>query len=216
MRPSELLALTVEDVDLAQLTVHVSKRIRRVPERSRADVEVRFEIDEPKTENSIHEVLLSEELVPVLRPHLAAMGGKNGKSARAKSRQRWVGRYGHLLFTTQSGVPVDWANMRVSYRRICRRANLGITVLPAKGKDAGQCTSFKPLLKPYALRHTHATLSLADGADRGHQRAARTTRRRSPSTPTSGSRPDGRSSRRLRGVSGRSGSTPPREGETYP
>lgn len=165
MRPSELLALTVKDVDLDSLTVHVSKRLRRLSERSRADIEVGFEMDEPKTENSIHDVALSPELLPILQQRLDTMKTPGKARLRGCRCQLPDGsnKVYDLLFTTQNGEPVDWANMRASYRRICKRANLGITVLPVKGKDAGQCTSFKPLLKPYALRHTHATLSLADG-----------------------------------------------------
>lgn len=175
MRPSELLALTVEDVDLETLTVHVSKRIRRLPERSRVSPDMRFEVDDPKTENSLHDVLLPEELVPIIRQHLAAKG--KGASARAKAKRQWVGRYGKLLFTTHSGEPVDWCNLRMNYQRICRRAGLGtFGIVPEKarkscrqhpkgcrGHGPGREATFKPLLKPYALRHTHATLSLADG-----------------------------------------------------
>lgn len=167
MRPSELLALTVEDVDLSTLTVHVTKRLRRLPERLRSSPEVRFELDEPKTENSVHDVLLPEDVVPIVQQHLAMGAAKNGKSARAKARQQWVGRYGHLLFTTKSGEPVDWNNLRMNYQRICRRAGLG-TFGIAPEKKAGQSgparqAPFKPLLKPYSLRHTHASVLLADG-----------------------------------------------------
>jgi integrase len=72
-----------------------------------------------------------------------------------------------LVFTTQSGQPCDWTNLASHYARICRRAKLGTFGIPV-AKPEGQPgprkqPRFTPLLPPYCLRHTHATLSLLAG-----------------------------------------------------
>jgi integrase len=138
-RPGELLALTRDDVDLDGLKITISKRLRIIPSRVRVAQEERWEIDDPKTPDSIREVLFPQELVPILQQHVGT------GSAKAKARKRWGNRYGDLLFTTQGGLPVDWTNMRASYQRICARAKI------------------EHPLKPYALRHSFATQQLDDG-----------------------------------------------------
>ncbi len=183
MRPSELLALSREDVDLAGLKVSVSKRLRELPARWRTSPDEKWDIDEPKTENSIHDVELPRELVPILERHIGGGGPATEKARKRWSRSRW----GRLLFQTASGQPVSWYNLRKNYERICRRAKLG-TFGEQPAKPEGQSgppkqSPFKPLLKPYALRHTHATLSIEDGvplevvSDRlGHSDTAFTSR----------------------------------------
>ena len=91
MRPGELLALTRADVDLAQLTVTVSKRLYEIPTRFRTSPEEKWDVDEPKTENAEHEVGLPQHIVPILARHL---------SVRRLSRGRWA----KLLFQTQTDV----------------------------------------------------------------------------------------------------------------
>src|SRR5439155_26024683 len=63
-----------------------------------------------------------------------------------------------LVFKTKYGNPLEWSSLRASYYRICERAKLGSLQIRAEKEPR-----FKPLLKPYALRHTHATLELEDG-----------------------------------------------------
>lgn len=163
MRPGELLALRVGDVDLEARTVTVARRLRQVPQRHRLSEDERWELDEPKTENAARVVRLGERLVEVLRPILWA---HEQRAQRRKKKGRWA----DLLFQTSTGEPLGWSNMRKSYARICRRAGLGTFVGPAPEKPKAGPTAqrkFRPLLKPYALRHTHATLLLEDGVPIG-------------------------------------------------
>ncbi len=163
-RPGELLALTWPDLDLTARTMTINKRLRAVPERCRPSPEEKWEVDDPKTANSIAEVLLPSHLIPLLQAHGTQ---QQAEQKRRRRETATIGRYCDLVFTTSGGQPVDWNNLKGHYIRICRRARLGtFGVAPVKqaGRHGpGKHAPFTPLLKPYALRHTHATLLLEDG-----------------------------------------------------
>lgn len=83
-----------------------------------------------------------------------------------KAGAEWKDERG-LVFTTESGGVADWTNLRKHFDRIMRAAKLG-TFGERPDKPEGQPgprrrRTFKPILPPYALRHTHATLSLRAG-----------------------------------------------------
>lgn len=119
-------------------------------------------MEQDRTSPRFDDVVDPEHLVPIMERHVGT-----GRASE-KARKRWSrGRWGFLLSQTQTGQPVSWGNMRQDYARICRRAQLG-TFGTQPAKPEGQSgpakqPPFRPLLKPYALRHTHATLSLQDG-----------------------------------------------------
>jgi integrase len=160
-RPGELLALTWEHLDLAARTMTITQRLRAVPERCRTRIEDKWEFADPKTEAAKGEVLLPARLIPLLEAHRVQ------QQAERKRRKKSAAIYGDLVFTTASGQPVDWNNLKSHYARICRAAQLGtFGIAPAKkaGQHGpGKQAPFTPLLKAYALRHTHATLLLEDG-----------------------------------------------------
>ncbi|WP_456479826.1 tyrosine-type recombinase/integrase [Nautilia sp.] len=55
MRPGEIIALTIEDIDLKNKIINVNKRIKK------------GEIDTPKTKHSIRKVPIMDELIPYLK-----------------------------------------------------------------------------------------------------------------------------------------------------
>ena len=154
MRPGEALALTWEDLDLKGRTV----RIRRSLSWVRG--EERYEFTEPKTAGSTRVVALPKNAIPVLEAHRVAQ-----LKERMKAGPEWVDL--GLVFTTESGSPVDWTNLRLHWNRIMRQAGLGTCAEPSakpKGRHGpGKQGKFTPLLPPYCLRHTHATLQLRAG-----------------------------------------------------
>lgn len=154
MRPGEALALTWEDLDLNGRTV----RIRRALSWVRG--EGRYEITEPKTAGSTRVVALPKNVIPVLEANRIAQ-----LRERMKAGPEWADL--GLVFTTESGKPVDLTNLRLHWNRIMRDAGLGtFEERPAKpnGRPGPRkYAKFTPLLPPYCLRHTHATLQLRAG-----------------------------------------------------
>lgn len=156
-RPGELLALRWPAVDLAAHTIHITETLHRVPKVPETE---RWEFTEAKTENADRVVEFPAELVPLVVQHRAAQ-------ITALKKRKSIGRYADLVFTTRRGQPVDWINMTKQYVRICRRAKLGTFTEPLP-KPAGRPgpakqPTFTPLLSPYHLRHTNATLMRDDG-----------------------------------------------------
>ena len=154
MRPGEGLSLTWADVDLICSTVHIWRTL------SRLRGEGRCEFTDPKTKGSRRVVALPASAVPVLEAH------RQSQTAEALIAGRTVND-DTLVFTTESGMPVDWTNLTGHFFRIMRRAGLG-TFASQPEKPRGRPgprkqPKFRPLLPPYCLRHTHATLSLAAG-----------------------------------------------------
>jgi integrase len=148
MRPGEALALTWEDLDLDGRTL----RIRRSLSWVRG--ERRYEITEPKTAGSTRVVALPSNVIPMLDAHRVAQ-----LKERMKAGPKWADL--GLVFTTESG------NLRGHWNRIMREAGLGtFEERPAKPKGQSgprKQGKFTPLLPPYCLRHTHATLQLRAG-----------------------------------------------------
>ncbi len=140
MRPGEALALRWnEDVDLPNRQVHIRGTLDWGPGG-------RWQITDPKTSRAARVVAVSADVVKVLEAHRRAQ-----LVDRLKAGSAWedVG----FVFTTGTGRPVGLENLTKYWNRICRFARLGTL----DGKR------FTPLLPPYSLRHTHATLSLAAG-----------------------------------------------------
>lgn len=161
-RPGELLALRWPAVDLASRTIHITETLHRVP---RVPDDQRWEFTEAKTENANRVVAFPSELVPILEQQR-----KQQRAAVAKAKlagRECDERYADLVFTTSHAQPVDWINLTDHYRRICRQAGLG-TFGPQPEKPEGRHgpakqPTFTPLLSPYHLRHTNATVSRDDG-----------------------------------------------------
>jgi integrase len=111
LRRGEVLALTWDDVDLAQQTVRVRGTLQR---RSQAGLVV----EEPKTARSRRTVSL---------PSLAADSLRRHKRAQAELRlaagPEWIDR--RFVFTTAVGTPLDPRNVTRLFHSLCNRAGLG-------------------------------------------------------------------------------------------
>ena len=98
--------------------------------------------------------------MPVLQAHRHQQ-----RKDRLKAGKEWTDH--GFVFTTETGEPVDWTNMKKHFNRIMRRADLGKAQEgPARPKgQPGPMKQGKFIAKyrPYDLRHTHATLSFKAG-----------------------------------------------------
>lgn len=153
LRPGEALGLMWEDLDLETRTLRVRRALSRIPGEG-------WQLTDPKTSGSERAVKLPASAVPVLQEHR-----KDQVAERLAAGPEWQDH--GLVFTTESGAPCDWTNLRRHFGRIMRRAGLGELKEPPT-KPTGQPGPrkqgrFKPAFRPYDLRHTHATLSLKAG-----------------------------------------------------
>lgn len=154
MRPGEALALTWGDLDMEARKVRIHRTLSRVPGEEAA-------FTSPKTSGSSRVVALPRSTIQTLKEHR-----KRQVADRLKAGPKWKDKQG-LIFTTTLGGSGDWTNLRTHFDRIMRAAKLGTfgerPDKPEGQPGPGRRRSFKPMLPPYALRHTHATLSLRAG-----------------------------------------------------
>lgn len=143
MRPGELCALDVGDVDLDadQPVLRINKAVKQ--DSAKGDY-----IGPPKSDRSIRSIGLPPSAVETLRTWVA------GK------------RDNEPLFTQAAGPGKDAQQVRLRRKRIYQTWQRTVEKLREHGKDEdGNATppalSKKPAL--YALRHTHASLMLAAG-----------------------------------------------------
>jgi integrase len=96
---------------------------------------------EPKTAAGRRQIPIPAELVNLLKEHRVAQ-----LEARLRAGAGWSTEFGELVFPTRTGRPVLPGNLRVALARLCRAAGL------------------EPI-RVHDLRHTHATLLLAEGVN---------------------------------------------------
>jgi integrase len=96
---------------------------------------------EPKTAAGRRQIPIPAELVSLLKEHRVAQ-----LEARLRAGAGWSTEFGELVFPTRTGRPVLPGNLRVALARLCRAAGL------------------EPI-RVHDLRHTHATLLLAEGVN---------------------------------------------------
>jgi integrase len=176
MRPSEAVALKWTDLDLDKGSVRISKAM------TRAGVDG-WALAKPKTKQARRTLTIGPSIVRVLKAWKAKQG--EGRLLLGSEYQR----HG-FVFATEFGGPVDQGNLNNrNFRRICERAhkadpNLGMgewVEKPHPRKVDKVVRVFKPNFWTYCLRHTYATLLLADGeaiktvsAKMGHKKATMT------------------------------------------
>lgn len=144
LRQAELLGLTWDCVDLARGTLTIKQQLRRVRPEGQTTGPKEWRLLPPKTPRAKRTLTLSAELIAALRAHR-----KNLLEERLLHGADWQARdpfksRGGLLFVTEEGAPIHASNLVQHFHRRARWAEL-------------------PQIRFHDLRHTAATLMLADG-----------------------------------------------------
>lgn len=138
MRQGELLGLQWPDVDLSAGKITISRALHRTKRRrDPEDATPWFELRHPKTAGSRRSLEIPPVTIEALREHLDKQ-----KQQRLLADTSWKEQ--GLIFTTRTGTPVDTTNVLHLYQEILKRASL-------------------PKMRFYDLRHTHASLLIAEG-----------------------------------------------------
>jgi integrase len=139
MRQGEMLGLQWPDVDLDVGKVTISRSLHRTKRRRDPDnPEPWFELRHPKTTGSRRTLDIPPVTVDALRDHQARQREQRLLAGASWQEQK-------LIFTTRTGTPVDTTNILHQFQQILKIAGL------AK-------------MRFYDLRHTHASLLIAEGA----------------------------------------------------
>lgn len=133
LRQGEITALTHNDIDLDNLTVNVNKSLNR----TKVDKKVIVVINKPKTKQSIRQVPLPSNLVPVMQAHIQQEKLKHLKLGMPFTKE-------NLLFTSNTCTALRSDRLTSRWRDYQSNANI-------------HETNF------HALRHTFCTLLAEQG-----------------------------------------------------
>jgi integrase len=171
LRPSELTALTWAHLDVEKLTLTISQAWKDSGEHRR--------VGDPKTRRSVRTVGVPPVLMPALSEH-------RRRQLEESVALGWRNELG-LMFVSETGTPLDPANLRRTVRGVAQSAGLDHVT-------------------PYQLRHSGASLLVDAGVSiervREPSRSCRQPHHRAVLQPSSatvdrhGRRADGRSARR--------------------
>ncbi|HEY3227903.1 MAG TPA: tyrosine-type recombinase/integrase [Roseiflexaceae bacterium] len=135
MRQGELLGLTWDALDLDAGTIRVDRQLRRV----RNGKETReFVLQTTKTKAGERVLQLDEDLMAVLREHR-----REQQEEAALREKQWKNGL-NLVFVTETGAPLHISDLTKHFKNALKRAGL-------------------PIIRFHDLRHTAATLMLANG-----------------------------------------------------
>jgi integrase len=138
MRQGEILGLHWPDIDFENSRLTISRALQRTKRRSdRRDPAVGWELGLPKTAGSRRTIELAPVTIKALLDHRERQRHQRLLAGSAWQEQRFV-------FTSRTGTPVDTSNMLHQFQRILKDAAL-------------------PRIRFYDLRHTHASLLIAEG-----------------------------------------------------
>jgi integrase len=138
MRQGELLGLQWPDIDLDAGRITIFRSLHRTKRRRDPEDAIPwFELRHPKTAGSRRSLELPPVTVEALRQHKARQAQQ-----RLLADTSWKEQ--GLIFTTRTGTPVDTTNVLHRFHEILERAGL-------------------PRMRFYDLRHTHASLLIAEG-----------------------------------------------------
>lgn len=146
MRPEEYLALKWADVDLVKHTATVQRTLVRRKSKGGG-----WYFGKPKTAKSRRTVPMGAEIFARLKAY---------RSDQLKHMMKLGAEYDRhdLVFANDFGGPLDLKNIRTrNFARILEAAGLG------HYKKVGDAKEFVPGFRVYDLRHTMATLMLANG-----------------------------------------------------
>ncbi len=135
MRQGEILGLTWDALDLDAGTIRVYQQLRRV--RNGNDTR-EFVLQTTKTRAGERLLQLDEDLVMVLREHRRVQ-----QEEAALRRKQWKNVL-NLVFVTETGAPIHISDLTKHFKSALKRAGL-------------------PVIRFHDLRHTAATLMLANG-----------------------------------------------------
>lgn len=145
LRQAELLGLTWDCVDLERGTITVQQQLRRVGEKGAEKGAAKtWQLLPPKTASAKRTLRLDPDLIEVLREHR-----KNLLEERLLHGKDWQNRdpwrkRGGLVFVTETGAPIHGSDLLQHFHRWAKKAEV-------------------PLVRFHDLRHTAATLMIADG-----------------------------------------------------
>jgi len=149
MRPSELFALRWADLDLKARLVTVKHSLVRTGNT--------WKITEPKRNRSRRSVPIPEETVAALKAWKVRQAEEKIAAGSA-----WKGER-RFVFTGRTGEPLEIRNLAVrDLVRIARDAGLAAEIPP---KPPRRASTWEPVFTLYDLRHTCATILLADGVN---------------------------------------------------
>lgn len=135
MRQSEILGLTWDALDLNAGTLRVFQQLQRVKQ---ADGTKAFVLQTTKTKAGERLLQLDVDLVALLRAH------KQAQDEEAALRgEQWKNTL-NLVFVTDTGAPIHFSDLIKQFKNTLKKAEL-------------------PIIRFHDLRHTAATLMLADG-----------------------------------------------------
>jgi integrase len=138
MRQGEMLGLQWPDADLDAGKITISRSLHRTKRRrDPEDATPWFQLRHPKTPGSRRSLEIPPVTIEALLAHQ-----KKQKQQRLLADASWKEQ--RLIFTTRTGTPVDTTNVLHQYQRILQAADL-------------------PKMRFYDLRHTHASLLIAEG-----------------------------------------------------
>lgn len=137
LRPSEAVALRWKDIDLKNNVLSVRQSVTRTNGGG-------FVFKEPKSKKSIRKITLPETLIQRLQKHKK----EQNKMIRYRKKKNYRFTDYDLIFATRFGTPVSANNLnKRDLKKILKKAKLDES------------------LSLYCLRHSIASLLLADGAN---------------------------------------------------
>ena len=138
LRRGEVLGLHWSALDWKAGTLGVTHSVRRIKDRDTSSGrQTRLVIGELKTPKSRRTLALTPEMVAMFRQHRVCQA-----EAQMAAGQRWQDH--GLIFSSETGTPMDPENFSRSFSRLCQRSGLGHW-------------------HPHELRHSGASLMLAQG-----------------------------------------------------
>ncbi|NTU80721.1 MAG: site-specific integrase [Chloroflexales bacterium] len=139
MREGELFGLTWRAIDFERGTLRIHQQLQRARKGGKQDAPREFVLQSTKTKAGERTLRLDEDLLEVLREHQ-----ENQAEERALLGEKWRDPWGTLVFTTETSGPIHISCLLDHFRQVLEKAGL-------------------PDIRFHDLRHTAATLMLADG-----------------------------------------------------
>ena len=139
LRPGELCALTIEDINFADDLIHVDKTL--VYQKFEGDEKKTFHVDAPKTKSSKRDVPINQQCRLALKKQMmqrnVIMGKRTAKPIEGLE---------NILFTTQYGTPLNAVTFAAAIKSVVDSINMTRDEL-----EKFECFS------PHCFRHSFAT-----------------------------------------------------------